>query len=95
MNRRASRVDDLYSVLCVGYKFVFSYLPWEEYLDKMYKCSPEPNNVYSMREVTKVRCKQMRTFEKKLIKKGKELSGLFDYIRKMRAKKNRREAYLK
>ena len=48
-----------------------------------------------MREVTKVRCKQMRTFEKKLIKKGKELSGLFEYIRKMRARKNRREEYLK
>ena len=95
MNRRASRVDDLYSLLCVGYKFVFNWLPWEEYLEKMYKCNPEANYIFSMKEVTKIRVKQMRSFEKKLINKGRELSNLFEYIRKMRARKNRRDDDLK
>ena len=37
MNRRASRIDDLYSLLCVAYKFVNLWLPWEECLEQMYK----------------------------------------------------------
>ena len=32
MNCRASRVDDLYSLFLVAYRFIFHSLPWEEYI---------------------------------------------------------------
>ena len=35
INRRASIVDDLYSLLCVAYFFVFETLPWLDYMNNI------------------------------------------------------------
>ena len=32
IKKRASRIDDLYSLVCVAYRFVVGMLPWEEHL---------------------------------------------------------------
>ena len=34
ISHRSSIIDDLYSLLCVAYQFVFEKLPWHEKLDK-------------------------------------------------------------
>ena len=35
--KRASRIDDIYSLVCVAYRFVFDLLPWEIYLKKEFE----------------------------------------------------------
>ena len=81
--KRASRIDDLYSLVCVAYKFVFLLLPWEEYLKKEYDKHGD-DNIFSIKEVTFIRIKKMQRFENELIRKGNQLSKLFEYLRKLR-----------
>ena len=82
INKRASKVDDIYSLICVAYKFVFKWLPWEEYLQKEFD-KQRRDEIFSIKEVTSIRIKKMRSFENKLVRKSKQLSKLFEYLRKL------------
>ena len=94
MNRRASPIDDIYSLLCVAYKFVNLWLPWEECLEQMYKAKPD-SNIFSTKEVTKLRCQEWKKFDRRLIKKSKELRPLFQYAYNLRIIKNKRDEEMK
>ena len=37
MKRRASQLDDLYSLLCVSCYFISNTLPWIDYIDRLHK----------------------------------------------------------
>ena len=43
INSRASALDDLYSLLCVAYTFVFGKLPWLKKADELSDANPEKN----------------------------------------------------
>ena len=51
INKRASKIDDIYSLTCVAYKFVFKWLPWEVYLQKEFNKNGK-DEIFSIKEVT-------------------------------------------
>ena len=53
INKRASKVDDIYSLTCVAYKFVFKLLPWEEFLQKEFDKHGK-ESIFSIKEVTSI-----------------------------------------
>ena len=59
MNCRASRVDDLYSLLCVAYRFVFHLLPWEEYLKALHKKNPNQPDLFTFEKISEIRFKRI------------------------------------
>ena len=80
MNCRASRIDDLYSLLCVAYRFVFYLLPWEEYITAKHKKHPERKDLFTFEGISEMRFRKINVFEKALVKKSQELRKLFAYI---------------
>ena len=82
MNCRASRIDDLYSLLCVAYKFVFESLPWDEDLQELFRENPDESSVFE--RIFKLRLSKIHIFEKVLARESKELKGLFVYILSLR-----------
>ena len=80
-SHRSSVIDDIYSLLCVAYQFVFEKLPWHEKLDKLIlkhnlSLSKEEYQGYYIR----LRIKYAKLFDKQLAQKGEELSQLFKLI---------------
>ena len=86
MNCRASRIDDLYSLLCVAYRFVFHQLPWEEYLKELHKRNPNQPDLFTFEKISEIRFKRIHQFEKTLARKSSELSRCFVYILRLRSK---------
>ena len=86
MNCRASRIDDLYSLLCVAYRFVFHLLPWEEHIQELHKKDPNQNEIFTFEGVSELRFSKIHIFEKALVRKSMELNKLFAYILRLRSK---------
>ena len=86
MNCRASRIDDLYSLLCVAYKFVFHWLPWEEYIQELHRKDPERSDLLTFEKISELRFTKIHIFEKALARKSAELNKLFAYVLRLRSK---------
>ena len=94
IKKRASRIDDLYSLVCVAYRYVVGILPWEEHLKLKFEKNGE-DSIFSAKKVTTIRIKKMRRFENELIRKAGQLSKLFEYIRKLQVTRNRLDQHHK
>ena len=70
--RRASALDDLYSLLCVAFTIVFGNLPWMEYMQ--YKLANVQKNEYKKQaeknSFIRIRTKNANNFDAELIDRG-------------------------
>ena len=76
-NRRASRLDDIYSLLCVAYMFVFHSLPWEDHIEEEYEKASDKSNFFTLEKIMELRFSKLEAFEKTLARESIELRKLF------------------
>ena len=93
-NKRPTALDDLYSLVCVAYKFVFGTLPWLERIEKQQAKNPRMN-VYDIRFFSKFRIKYAAEFDAELVLKSEKLKPLFKYLIETRRKYNEPDPNLK
>ena len=79
--RRASKLDDLFSLLYVAYKFVYDKLPWEKCLNTSYR---DAGSMMSANEFIKLRFSKRNSFENAILESSGELQPLFEYLTRLR-----------
>ena len=85
-------MDDLYSLVCVAFFFIYNELPW---LEKGFLGSKSDQSHKYQHQFTEQRWNKRHQTDKKLIAESKELRGLFSCLQKMRAEINREKEEFK
>ena len=85
VNRRPTAIDDLYSLLCVAYKFVFGTLPWLKRAEQIKARNPGLK-VYQISHFSNFRIEHAREFDDELISNSSKLRSLFKYVVQTRRK---------
>ena len=85
LRKRASQIDELFSILCVAYYFIFGTLPWIETIEYLHKKQKEKDkschiNYYQRDRYIKLRLKKRDYFDNKLIESSCELAQAFFFI---------------
>ena len=82
VRKRASQLDDLYSLLCVAYYFIIGTLPWIEYIEKLHQQFDQNSkyNFYQGGKYKKLRIRKREYFDQKLIETSETLGPLFKFI---------------
>ena len=85
VNGRPTACDDLYSLLCVAYKFVFGTLPWLKSAEDRKKEDPF-FRVYQLNQWCNFRTEHAKEFDDSLIASSEKLKPLFKYVIQTRRK---------
>ena len=78
-NKRPTALDDIYSLVCVAYQFVFGKLPWLK----------NGINLFDTQEFTKSRVKNAEKLDKELVENSGKLQPLFKYLIKQKKKQDK------
>ena len=79
MNKRPTALDDIYSLACVAYMFVFGTLPWLKRVEELIAKNPKVN-MYDIGYFSQFRIKYQKEFDDKLIQTSHKLEPLFKYL---------------
>ena len=81
ISHRSSIIDDIYSLLCVAYAFVFDKLPWEKRVERYLSSFKSGVSAEQLHEVyIKIRVKFAEVFNYELIENSQELGALFRLV---------------